>query len=267
MPKPASFSTICTSNCAFELTGLLLSLSVYHTDETIYIMSDTKTKKIIDNITPTPRLNIKWFIELDEYDGMNRQIMEQKNLIKEFWNNKARIMSKALENEKDTLFLDSDIIITGIIDDIDNSKEIGVSPQFITQEHIDKTGYYNGGCVWTKNKEVPNDWINFTKTSRYVDQASIEDLAKKYTYFEFGENYNLQCWRLMLSPETPQQIANHITSLPNDKLYYKNKPLKFVHTHFLDQRFQQFNQLIIQHLTNAKMYKILEIIYRVINNK
>ena len=267
MPKPSSFSTICTSNCAFELTGLLLSLSVYHTDETIYIMSDTKTKKIIDNITPAPRLNIKWFIELDEYDGMNRQIMEQKNLIKEFWNNKARIMSKALENEKDTLFLDSDIIITGIIDDIDNSKEIGVSPQFITQEHIDKTGYYNGGCVWTKNKEVPNDWIKFTKTSRYVDQASIEDLAKKYTYFEFGENYNLQCWRLMLSPETPQQIANHITSLPNDKSYYKKKPLKFVHTHFLDQRFQQFNQLIIKHLTNAKMYKVLAIIYRVINNK
>ena len=267
MPKPSSFSTICTSNCAFELTGLLLSLSVYHTDETIYIMSDTKTKKIIDNITPTPRLNIKWFIELDEYDGMNRQIMEKKDKWSNFQMSKARIMANALENEKDTLFLDSDIIITDIIDDIDNSKEIGVSPQFITQEHIDKTGYYNGGCLWTKNKEVPNDWINFTKTSRYVDQASIEDLAKKYTYFEFGENYNLQCWRLMLSPETPQQIANYITSIPNDKLYYKNKPLKFVHTHFLDKRFQQFNQLIIQHLTNAKMYKVLAIIYRVINNK
>jgi hypothetical protein len=267
MGKPSSFSTICTSNCAFELTGLLLSLSVYHTDETIYIMSDTKTKKIIDNITPTPRLIIKWFIELDEYDGMNRQIMEEKNLIKEFWNNKARIMEKALENEQDTLFLDSDIIITDIIDDIDNSKEIGVSPQFITQEHIDKTGYYNGGCVWTKNKEMPKDWIEFTKTSRYVDQASIEDLVKKYNYFEFGENYNLQCWRFFLSPEGTQKIANNITSMPNDKLYYKNKPLKFVHTHFLDKRFQSFNQLIIEHLTNAKIYKILAIIYRVIHNK
>ena len=126
MPKPSSFSTICTSNCAFELTGLLLSLSVYHTDETIYIMSDTKTKKIIDNMTPTPRLKIKWFIELDEYDGMNRQIMEKKGKWSNFQMSKARIISKALENEKDTLFLDSDIIITGIIDDIDNSKDIGV---------------------------------------------------------------------------------------------------------------------------------------------
>ena len=44
--KPSSFSTMCTSNCAGELGGLLLSLSVFHPDETIYILSDTKNKKI-----------------------------------------------------------------------------------------------------------------------------------------------------------------------------------------------------------------------------
>ena len=268
MTKPSSFSTICTSNCAFELTGLLLSLSVHHTNETIYIMSDTKTKKIIDSITPTPKLNIKWFIELDEYDGINRQTMENKGIWSNFQMAKARIMSKALENEKDTLFLDSDIVITGTIDDIDNSKEIGVSPQFIKQEYINKYGYYNGGCLWSKNKEVPKDWIKFTRTSRYFDQASIEDLAKKYSYFEFDENYNLQSWRFYLSLEGSHKIGNNITSnLIDNKIYYNKKPLKFVHTHFLDQRFKQFNQLIIQHLTNAKMYKILAIIYRIINNK
>ena len=52
------------------------------------------------------------------------------------------------------------------------------------------------------------------------------DLARKHSYFEFGENYNLQCWRLMLSLETPQQITSYISSVPNDKLYYKNKPIK-----------------------------------------
>ena len=267
MVKPSSFSCICTSNCAFELIGLLLSLSVYHPNEKMYILCDTKTKEIVDIMTPQPKLQIKWFIELDEYDGMNRKMMEQKRIWDKFQMSKATVIAKALEFELDTLFLDGDIIITDLIDDIDASKEIGVSPQFITQEHINKTGYYNGGMLWTKNKDVPNDWIEFTKTSRYFDQASIEDLTKKHSYFEFGENYNLQCWRLLLSDESPQQIANHITSLPNDKLYYKNKPLKFVHTHFLDQRFQQFNNLIIQHLSNAKMYKLLAIIYRVINNK
>ena len=267
MVKPNSFCTISTYTCSFELVGLLLSLSIYHPNEKIYILTDTKTKNYIDTITPQPRLQMKWLIELDKYDGMNRQIMTEKGIWGEFQMAKAIVIKYALENVADTLFLDSDIIITDTINDIDNTKEIGVSPQFIRQEHIDKTGFYNGGMLWTKNMSVPNDWIEFTKLSRYFDQASIEDLARKYSYFEFGENYNLQCWRLMLSLESPQQIANNINSLPNDKLYYKNKPLKFVHTHFLDQRFQQFNNLIIQHLTNAKMYKILAIIYRVINNK
>ena len=265
MAKPSSFSSICTSNCAFELVGLLLSLSLYHPNEQIFILCDTKTKEIINNMTPKPRLQIKWFIELDKYDGMNREIMTRKGIWAEFQMSKANIITYALQNSTDTIFLDSDIILTDCIDDIDMSKEVGISPQFITQEHIDKTGYYNGGMLWTKNKHVPNDWIEFTKTSRYFDQASIEDLAKKYSYFEFGENYNLQCWRLMLSPESPEKIAGYITS--TDKIYYKNKPLKFVHTHFLDKRFQQFNNLIIQHLRNAKMYKILAIIYRVIHNK
>jgi len=265
MSKPSSFSSICTSNCAFELIGLLLSLSVYHPNEKMFILCDTKTKEIIDNMTPQPKLQIKWFVELDKYDGMNRKIMEQKGIWSQFQMAKANIIEYALQNVSDTLFLDSDIILTDCIDDIDMTKEIGVSPQFITQEHIDKTGYYNGGMLWTKHVNVANDWIRFTKSSRYFDQASIEDLAKKYSYFEFDDNYNLQCWRLLLSQESPQQIANHITS--TDKLYYKNKPLKFVHTHFLDTRFQQFNNLIIKHLCNAKMYKILAIIYRVIHNK
>ena len=80
MTKPSSFSTICTSNCAFELVGLLLSLSVYHTNEPIYILADTKTKEIIDNMSPHPRLQITWFIELDKYDGMNRQVMEHRKI-------------------------------------------------------------------------------------------------------------------------------------------------------------------------------------------
>ena len=267
MPKPSSFSTICTSNCAFELTGLLLSLSVYHTDETIYIMSDTKTKKIIDNITPTPRLNIKWFIELDEYDGMNRQIMEQNKIFGKFLKNKMKIMKYALNQSNDTMLLDTDIIITDTINNVDHAKDVGLSPQFIKQEHVDKTGFYNAGLLWCNTIDVCDTWETYINNSHHCpEQINMIEL-KKYTYFEFGENYNLQCWRLMLSRETPQQIANHITSIPNDKLYYKKKPLKFVHTHFLDQRFQQFNQLIIQHLSNAKMYKVLAIIYRVINNK
>lgn len=266
MSRPSSFCSICTSNCAFELTGLLLSLSVHHPDEKMFIVSDTPTQTIVNKMTPKPRLKITWFVELDEYDGMDRAIMTQKGVFSEFLMAKARVIKYALQNSPDTAFLDSDIILTDCIDDIDMTKEMGVSPQFISQEHIDKTGYYNAGFLWTKNKDLPNDWIKFTQSSRYFEQASIEDLAKKYSYFEFGENYNLQCWRFYLSDEPPQQIAGNISSA-NNKLLYKNKPLKFVHTHFLDGRFKQFNDLIIHHFVKARMYKTLAIVYRVIHDK
>lgn len=265
--EPSSFSTMCTSNCAFELIGLLLSLSVFHPNTRLYLLCDSKTKKIVNDMTPVPRLDIRWFVELDKYDGMNRQSMTARGIWGDFQMGKATVIKRALEESSDTLFLDSDILITGRIQNIDTTKDLGVSPQYITQEHVDKTGYYNGGMLWTKNKNVPDDWIRFTETSRYFDQASIEDLARKYSHFSFGENYNLQCWRLVLSADPPEKIASYIVSVPNEGLYYKGLPLKFVHTHFLDKRFEQFNNLIIRHMKHAKMYKTLAIAYRVINNK
>tara|TARA_S200000501_G_C20519063_1_gene610409 strand:+ start:76 stop:411 length:336 start_codon:yes stop_codon:yes gene_type:complete len=111
---------------------------------------------------------------------MNRQIMTKNGTWADFQMGKANIIKYALKEEKDTLFLDSDIIITGVIDNIDPTKRIGVSPQFIIQEYIDKTGYYNGGVLWTNDKNIPHDWIEFTKKSRYFDQASIETLVQKY---------------------------------------------------------------------------------------
>jgi len=265
MSKPSSFSTICTSNCAFELVGLLLSLSVFHPDETIYILCDTKTKGIIDTMTPQPKLQIKWFIELDKYDGMNRQLMEQNGLFGNFLLNKMKIMKYVLRDYKDTLFLDSDIIIVNIIQDIDRTKQVGLSPQFIQKKHLDITGYYNAGLLWTNSIDICDYWesiINYT--NHCPEQINMTQL-RKYSYFEFGEEYNLQAWRMYLSNENKQTIANHITS--SDTLYYKNKPLRFIHTHFHDSRFKQFNECIIHHLSNSKMYKVLAIIYRVINNK
>jgi len=266
--KPRSFSTMCTENSAFELVGLLLSLSVHHTNETIYILSDSKTREVIESITPQPKLQMIWCVELDKYNGMDRATMVEQGIWGEFQMSKARVIQLALENAEDTLFLDCDIIIMNPIEDIDTTKSLGVSPGFIDEETSKKVGYYNGGMLWTNNKRLPDDWIEFTRSSRYYDQASIEDLVQKYDYFTFDETYNLQAWRYLLSPELSEKIASYI-SIHNHKpnIYYKNKPLKFIHTHFKDPRFYEFNQIIVQRLVMAKMYKELAIIFRVINNK
>ena len=264
--KPSSFCTICTLPCAFELIGLLLSLSIHHRDENIYIMSDTNTKNIIEEMTPKPRLNIKWFIELDEYDGMNRMIMEQNNIFGKFLENKMKIMKYCLNDFNDTLLLDSDIIILDELNDIDHTKELGLSPQFIKQVNIDETGYYNAGCLWTKSINVVDEWVNIINNEHSCPEQINMEKLKNYSYFEFGDNYNLQCWRLYLSPEGSDKITSYLSS-DNGIVMYKEKPLKFIHTHFLDQRFNDFNSLLFNHINNAKMYKILLIMFRVIKNK
>ena len=264
--EPSSFCSICTKNCKQELIGLLLSLSIHHKNAILYIMCDTETSSYISKITPKPQLNIIWNKCLDKYSNMTRMDMVRNNIWNEFQMHKAKAISEALKKSKDTLFLDSDIIILDKINNIDPTKELGVSPQFIQQKNVDETGYYNGGMLWTKNKNVPEMWIEYTKTSRYHDQASIEDLARKFSYFEFGENYNLQSWRFLLGVEPFQTIASHI-NIQNGKLFYKENRLKFIHTHFHDNRFKQVNNYVLSKMIEAGLYKEILVIERMINEK
>ena len=262
--KPSSFCTMCTSTCKQELIGFLLSLSIHHRDEKVYVICDTLTKETIENMSIKIRLDIVWLVSLDKFSNMNRSQMEQQGIWSDFQMMKAVAIEKALEKEKDVLFLDSDIIILDEINDIDPDKELGVSPQFIKQKNVDETGYYNGGMLWTNQKSLPNDWKEFTKTSRYFDQASIEDLERKYDSFEFGDNYNLQTWRFIIGKEDTNTIISYL-NIKENKIFYKDKPLKFIHTHFNSSRFKQINDFFINLLTQAGYYRELVCIGRLIN--
>lgn len=264
--EPSSFSTICTKQCKQELIGFLLSLSLHHPDANTYVICDSDTKKCLDELTPKLKLKIHWFVELNKYSNMDRNEMEKRGVWSDFQMAKADVIEKALINEEDTLFLDSDIIILDKIDCIDKTKQIGVSPQFIKKSSVDSYGYYNGGVLWTKEKTIPNDWKKYTKTSRYYDQASLEDLAKYYSFFEFGDNCNLQTWRFVSGLEPGNVIASYI-NVKHNKVYYKDKPLKFIHTHFNQKQFKNINDFFIQKLQQAKCYRELLCIYRVIHNK
>lgn len=265
MSSPSSFCTICTKNCKEELSGFLLSLSLHHINETVYVMCDSVTQDYIFDMTPQPRLKINWHITLDPYSNYTREEMEKNGLWSDFQMAKADIITIALNTEPDTLFLDCDTIILDRFEDIDTTKHLGVSPQFIKQKNVDETGYYNGGMLWTNDINVPIKWKEYTKTSRYYDQASIEDLVKEFSYFEFGENYNLQTWRFLLGVDDIDIIVKNI-NIRFDRIYYKDKRLKFIHTHFNSKRFSAINDLFKNMLKQAKCYKELLCIGRVEND-
>jgi len=263
MASPNSFCFISTYNCHNELIGMLLSLSIHHNNSKVYGFVDTRTKKLIDNVTPKIQLKLFLKIILDKYDNKNRQEMVNQKIWDEFQMQKANVIKYALDNENDTLFLDSDILFLNKISCIDKTREISVSPHFVKKSNTDEVGYYNGGCLWTKNKNVPNDWIKFTKTSRYHDQASIEDLAKKYSFQEFGKEINFMPWRVLLA-DNPKDVINSI-NINDNEINIDNKPIVFLHTHFHDRRFAQVNNIFINKLRKLRRYRELLIIDRIID--
>ena len=266
--KPSSFCCLSTYGCHQELFGLLLSLSIHHPNSNVYCLVDTVSKNAILSYTPKLKLNVNWVENLNKYSGLNRAQMTQRGIWSDFQMMKAYAIDEALKYEKDTLFLDADIILLDVVDNIDNTKQLGVSPHYIKKSDTDRYGYYNGGVLWTNQKTVKDDWLRFTKTSRYFDQASIEDLAKKYSYFEFGEHCNFSWWRIMQSTTSSQNIVSNI-SIKNNKIMYKDKPLKFVHTHFHEKKLGMgfFNNLIKSNLNKIKDYKTLAIISRMVDHK
>jgi hypothetical protein len=60
-------------------------------------------------------------------------------------------------------------LVVGVIDTIDKTKDLGVSPHFMPKSITNRYGFYNGGMLWTKNKNVPKRWVETSKTSRYYD--------------------------------------------------------------------------------------------------
>ena len=274
--KPSSFCSIATFGRHDELFGLLLTLSIHHRNCRVYCAVDTITKEFIEEYSPKLDLEIYWTVSLDEYSGLDRDSMEKNGVWNDFLMQKAMIIDEALKHEEDTLFLDSDILLLDTIDNIDNSQEIGVSPHYIKDSDVSLYGYYNGGVMWTNQKSLKDDWVEFTKSSRYCDQAAIEDLVKKYDTFEFEENYNFSWWRITQSNVPPEKIVSNL-SIQDNRIHYKNKPLKFIHTHFYEQDLKApselsrtiagFNDLMIQGLNAIKDYRTLLIINRMINGE
>jgi len=265
MSTPNSFCFISTYNCSNELIGMLLSLSIHHNNSKVYGLIDTETHDLLNNFIPKIQLQLFLKTTLDKYSGKNRATMVKEKIWDEFQMQKANVIKYALENEEDTMFLDSDILFLNPITSIDKTKELGLSPHYIKKINTDEVGYYNGGCLWTKNKNISNDWIEFTKNSRYHDQASIEDLAKKYSYSEFGKEINFMPWRILLS-ENPRETASSI-SIHENQITINNKPLIFLHTHFEDPRFFRVNEIFLNLLIELQRYKELLIIDRIINKK
>ena len=261
--NPSCFSTLCTFKSHDELELLLTTLSFHHPNATIYCLTDSLTDQYFKNSHLNERLNIQWIIKLDKFSGKNRQEMEALGIWTEFMSQKFEVIENALESFSDTLFLDSDQIILSPIEIPDPDCALGLSPQRIPLKNVKETGYYNGGFLWVNNKAIPALWRKHTVSSRYFEQASLENLAVDFkdSFFEFGDNYNLMPWPHLLTNQSFENIDSHFKVI-DGTIFYNFKRLITVHTHLNDIRFENFNNVLLKCLSFANYYKTLLYTYK-----
>lgn len=259
MGEPSSFCTISTVGCFDEFIGHLCSLYRWHPNKKIYAMVDTETMIRTSNCLPFMSETLVMYPKLDKYSNKNRHQMEREGIWTQFQMLKARVMQCALLLEKDTLYLDADVLVTNKIF-VDHSCIVGLSPHYIRKKETDLYGYYNGGMLWASDSRVCLDWIEASKTSRYFDQAALETLVK-HKYFEFDESYNMSWWRLEQSEKDIKPFFSE------NSFCFRDKPIKCVHTHFGRDENNNFNTSIIKLLINSGKWQELIIIERIINKK
>jgi hypothetical protein len=249
MTSPACFCCIVTKNSCIECFSMLLSLAHQHRDAIVGVLCDTYSRDYIKKSNPdlTNFLQLEFIVGLDEYSDLKRDEMEKKGIWCEFMLSKATIIKHMLLKHNDTMILDGDIIIINKIT-IDNTKQVGLSPGHIPEKNVKEVGYYNGGYIWFSDVSVVDRWIQISRdSSRYFEQASLEELPKQFSYFEFEDNHNIQSWRVLLDDEKKK-----LFEVSNNEIMYNNKKVVSIHTHFCWALMAPFNVMIKKFLIECK---------------
>jgi len=255
---PECFTTFATIGYLKYLKVLLLSLEKYNPNSKVIIFADSEIEEEIKKLETNHEIEI--VCKLDKYSKKNRSIMEKEGIFKEFTIIKADLIEYALKKYKNTLFLDSDILVTNQITIPDDYEkyDIGLSPHFILPKYCRVAGYFNSGLIFVRNPEFVGYWKNATKNSRYFEQASLEPCAKKFKTFNFGENFNVGWWKLDLSLRG-KEIAYKLLSNDNENIYYNKSQIIFIHSHLdKDGRFNMAIKKLIANCENKK--QLLELI-------
>jgi len=247
-----SICTMATKDSWDDLYLFIRSVASFHPDLPLYIICDKEISKKAKNAAEEFDIEIYTRTILDRYSSLGRQKMEAQGIWTDFMLKKCDAIDMALANNTNTIFLDCDIVLFDCLDDyIVKDKEIGISRHWIKENNEQMYGKYNGGFVYVNTPNFTLWWKNATKTSRYMEQACLEDTIKDFTVFEFPINCNFGWWRLFESDVSPQERLKKFSLHDNKYICYAGRRLQSIHTHFGEKKFGftvNFNKLMKQML-------------------
>lgn len=285
--QPAAIATLANESALYDLKLLCTTLQVWNAEPpTIYLYcSSAVVKQLNTTIKYTGKIEYK--VCLDAYSNLTRQMMESKpskrglsNLFHDFTEEKCGLMDwalKSLPSEKrkqGILFCDADIFWLSELPTIPEGKTLALSPHMIRPHDESKYGHYNAGFLWTNQETMSEKWREACKTSRFFEQAALEDLADSTPDTElyiFGEEYNYGWWRMYQSPQSFQEQQKAWTihrdlSQRHSGLCVNGKPVYCIHTHWkpTDSITLSFNVWILERLQILKKQSKVKTIVGVI---
>ena len=106
-----------------------------------------------------------------------------------------------------------------------------------------------------RNSLITTKWKEYSKKSRFFEQAAIEDLMKEFKSFEFPIQNNFGWWRLFQCDEPQARMKKFTICSVSGNIYFDDKPLRSIHTHLTedtDVNMPMFNNIIMQLLNGGK---------------
>ena len=256
--KPSSLCTLSTKESIKDLLLLLESLNYINFCKNIYIVCDTFTENYINSTIQKYKYKIVLLNKLDKYENINLGI-QFDNMHKKKWTEfmleKTVAINIALDENSDTLFVDSDLLFINDLPDIDYNYELGLCKHNILETIENKYGKYNGGSLWINSKKFSSWWIENTwaDTTKYMEQQCLDLAPDNFKTFLFDNTHNFGWWRLQSN--NPDEIKNRRRKFKfvNNITYYNKNPLISIHTHFFDTTSRQvclFNKFLLDYLNN-----------------
>jgi len=259
-----SVATLANEKVLDDLKVFLFTLQLWNenTLPTIYIYCDT----VISNFLEKQQLYkgvINKKVILDKYKTYSRIEMEKmpgeiyENRWVDLMCEKMNLMEWVHTVEEKVLFCDSDICFLGTLPEIPDSVKIGLSRHYIRENDEKKYGIYNGGFVFSSSKEMLEVWKKATHTSRYYEQAALEELANHYEIYEFPVQNNYGWWRLLQGNDSIESLKSKWSLKRNQNsvgISVEGNSLLSIHTHWKtdDRATNYFNTFVLEHLQKLK---------------
>jgi hypothetical protein len=243
-----SFCFVCTKELMREGAVFVESLNLFY-DLPIYVICDTETKDYFDS------LGFKNLIfKLDAEGEILKEIKSKhfQTLYSEIKSphrvecifQKMVVMDFALSHQKNTFFLDSDIILVNKIDERLN-KELILSPHYHRVKNISnslKYGFFNAGYVFCADETFPSYWKDLYLTrSKFYEQECMSYIDEAYDTGIFDRTHNWGFWRNNFDvPKDMKSFHLHLTDgiyrskNAGQGLINMNQQIKEIFYNFLD---------------------------------